>query len=280
MTKDGRTLVMWGGIAGAVAVLGIIWVSVRGSTLADSVARAQQLSNDQAKAQSPGVKLEQQIAAALKSTQDQDKALQQTAGALVPPLKAEYRVADLTSAANRVATDLKALRQRAERTRVALPSALPLEAGLDADEGVRQLQLAQLDLYRVSLDTIMDSGITRISAVAPGRAWADPSSTYAILTAELDLEGPYEAVQATLQGFLGAHAQGVGLRGATIVPGARPDSPMRVHLTTSLLTPNQTAWKLTPDKPVAAKALVKTTAPALAPAKTVTAGSKPSLGDN
>lgn len=280
MTKDGKTLAKWGGIAGAVALLGIIWVVVRGDTLAENVARAQQLANDQSKAQSPGVKLEQQIAAVLKATQEQEKALQQTEGILTPPLKAEYRVADLTSGANRVATDLKALRQRAERTRVALPSALPLEAGLDADEGVRQLQLAQLDLYRVSLDTIMDSGITRISAMAPGRAWADPSTTYAILTAELDLEGSYEAVQATLQGFLGAHAQGVGLRGATIVPGARPESPLRVHLTTSLLTPNQAVWKLTPDKATAPKAPLKATAPAALSTKGPTAGSKPSLGDN
>ena len=282
MTKDGRTLMLWGGIAGAVAVIGIAWVVIRGATLADELARAKQLAADQAKAQPSGARLDQQIAAVLRAKDDQDKALKQADSVLAPPLKAEYQVADLTSAANRVATDLKALRQRADRTRVALPATLPLEAGLDSDEAVRQLQLAQLDLYRVSLDTIMDAGITRISALTPGRAWADPSGTYGILTAEFDVEGQYEALQATLQGFLGAHAQGVGLRAVTITPGARADSPMRAHLTTSLITPNQPAWKLVPEKGVVAppKAAVKPAAAAGVPAKPVTVGTKPSLGDN
>ncbi len=275
MTKDGQTLALWGGVAGAVAVIGITWVMIRGGTLADNHARAKQLAGDQAKAQPIGTKLDQQIAAVLKAAQDQDKALKQATGVLVPALKPEYLAADLTSGANRVATDLKALRQRAERTRVALPGTLPLESGLDPDEAVRLVQLAQLDLYRISLDTIMDAGITRVSTVTAGRAWTDPSSTYALLTAEIDIEGPYEAVQATLQGFLGVHAQGVGLRGVTIIPGSRAESPMRVHLTTSLLTANQPTWKLAAEKPTGSiKAPLKT------PAKTPTAGSKPSLGDD
>jgi hypothetical protein len=284
MTSDTRTLAIWGGTAGAIAVLGLVWVVVRSGSLDDDRAAIRQLETDLAKAQPAGGKLDVQLAALQRQAQEQAKALTEASTALVPELKPEYQAADLTSAATRVTTDLKALRQRAERTRVTLPSALPLESGLDPDEAVRQIQLAQLELYRATLDTLMDAGVTRILTLTPGRAWSDPTASYAILTAEVDLEAPYEVLTATLQALQAAHNQGLGLRNLSLLPNpVKADAPLRCKLTVSLLTPNKPAWKLIPEKPLAG------VTPAAMPLKTGTkpavtntkpAGGKPSLGDD
>jgi len=293
MTNETRTIALWGGIAGAVAVLGLAWVSMRSSTLDEQRTRTTQLANDLATAQPTGVRLDQQVTAVQHSGQEQSKALDEASVILAPELKPEYRASDLTSAANRVATDLKSLRQRADRTGVKLPSSLPLESGLDADETVRQMQLAQLNLYRIAVDTIMEAGVQRITTLQPGRAWADATGAYAIFTAEIDIEAPYEVLQATLLGFLAVHKQGVGVRAINLVPTpGRPDAAQRSHLTVSLILPNQSAWKLVPEKsvlpikPVTATAAsaATITKPALltptTPAKPAAAGSKPSLGDD
>lgn len=283
MTSETRTIALWGGIAGAVAVLGLIWVGWRSGVLDEQRARTTQLATDLAVAQPAGIRLDQQLTAVQNSGQEQSKALDVASSALAPELKAEYRSSDLTSAANRVATDLKALRQRADRTGVKLPASLPLESGLDADETVRQVQLAQLGLYRITLDSLMESGVQRITALQPGRAWSDPSGAYAILTAEIDIEAPYEVIQSALQSLVSAHKQGVGVRGITLVPTpGRPEAPQRAHLSVSLMLPNQSAWKLIPEKSaVTTTKSTATPAASTAPAaKPATAGSKPSLGDD
>jgi len=293
MTSETRTIALWGGIAGAVAILGLIWVGWRSGVLDEQRARTTQLATDLATAQPAGIRLDQQLTAVQHSGQEQSKALDEASAALAPELKAEYRSSDLTSAANRVATDLKTLRQRADRTGVKLPASLPLESGLDADDTVRQMQLAQLDLYRIALDALMESGVQRITTLQPGRAWADPSGAYAILTAEIDIEAPYEVLQAALQSLILAHKQGVGVRGVTLVPTpGRPEAPQRSHLTVSLILPNQSAWKLIPEKSaLPVKPGATTTKPSVTPAATpaatpsstakpVSAGSKPSLGDD
>lgn len=289
MTSEQKTLAIWGGGAGAFAILGLIWVLVRGGTLADEHERVAQLQSEYAKAQPGGAKLESQIAALQKAAQEQGRALDEAAKTLVPELKPEYRAADLTSAASRVATDLKALRQRADRTRVSLPGSLPLEGGLDPDEINRQQQLAQLELYRATLDLLMDAGIAKISAVGPGKSWTDPSGTYAVFTADVDCEAPFPGMQAVLEGFLAAHRQGLGLRNLTLAPTSnRSDANVRARLTASLMVPAKAEWKLSPDRSLPAARLVKavavtsSTPAAAAPAvpKSTTASSKPSLGDD
>ena len=289
MTSEQKTLAIWGGGAGAFAILGLIWVLVRGGTLAEERARVAQLQSDYAKAQPGGAKLESQITALQKAAQEQSRALDEAAKTLVPELKPEYRSSDLTSAANRVATDLKALRQRADRTRVSLPGSLPLEGGLDPDELNREQQLAQLELYRATLDLLMDAGIVKISAVTPGRSWTDPSGTYAVFSAEVECEAPFAGMQAVLEGFLAAHRQGLGLRNLTLTPtSSRSDAHVRARLIASLLVPAKPEWKLSPDrslppaKPVKAVAAATGTPAVAAPAapKTTTATSKPSLGDD
>lgn len=285
MTKDIRTIALWGGVAAAAAVIGLIWVIVRAGTLEDQHARTAALATALATAQPSGVRLDQQLIVVQRSSQEQAKALDQASAVLAPELKVEYRASDLTSAANRVATDLKALRQRADRTGVKLPGSLPLEGGLDADDTVRQVQMAQLDLYRVALDTLMEAGVQRITSLQPGRAWADASGAFAILTTEIDIEAPYEVIQAALQGFLAAHKQGIGVRGVSLIPSpGHPEAAQRSHLTISLILPNQSAWKLLAEKPLvpskpagpAQKPTTTSAAPAIKPA---TAGTKPSLGD-
>ncbi len=285
MTNETRIIALWGGIAGAGAVIGLIWVTARSSTLEDQRTRTATLATAMATAQPSGVRLDQQLTVVQHSGQEQAKSLDQASAVLAPELKVEYRASDLTSAANRVATDLKALRQRADRSGVKLPSSLPLEGGLDADETVRQMQLAQLDLYRVSLDTLMEAGVQRITTLQPGRSWADASGAFAIFTTEIDIEAPYEVIQAALQGFLAAHKQGVGVRGVSLIPSpGHPEAAQRSHLTLSLILPNQSAWKLVPEKPLPSKAASPTLKPAAttgtAPTvKPVTASAKPSLGD-
>ena len=284
MTNETRTIALWGGIAVAVAIVGLVWISWRSGVLGDQQARTTQLATDLAAAQPAGVRLDQQLTAVQHSGQEQSKALDAASAVLAPELKAEYRSSDLTSAANRVATDLKALRQRAERTGVKLPASLPLEGGLDADETVRQMQLAQLELYRLSLDTLMDAGVQRISGLQPGRNWADPSGAFAIMTAEIDIEAPYETIQASLQSFVAAHKQGLGVRAVSLTPApGRPEAPQRSHLTVSLMLPNQSAWKLTPEKSATSPksaATTPTSAPKTPPTtKPTTVGTKPSLGD-
>ena len=284
MTNETRTIAMWGGIAGAVAIVGLAFISWRSGVLTDQRSRTTHLATDLAAAQPAGVRLDQQLTAVQHSGQEQSKALDAASAALAPELKAEYRSSDLTSAANRVATDLKALRQRADRTGVKLPASLPLESGLDADETVRQMQLAQLELYRLSLDILMESGVQRITSLQPGRNWADPSGAYAIMTAEIDIEAPYEVIQATLQNLVAAHKQGLGVRGVSLVPTpGRPEAPQRSRLAVSLILPNQSAWKLTPEKsanPLKPAASSSNPPPnSQTTVKPTTASSKPSLGD-
>lgn len=275
MTSDTRTLALWGGAGGAVALIGLVWVLIRGATLAGERVEVQRLTSEFALAQPAGVRLDSQIAAVQQAAQEQAKELEQAGRVLAPELKSEYRVSDLTSAANRVATDLKVLRQRAERSRVSLPASLPLESGLDPDETVRQVQLAQLSLYRSALDLVMDAGVTRVTTVALGRAWSDPSGAYAILTTDIDLDAPFEAVHALLGAIHAAQAQGLGVRGVTLTPNtAKPDSPVRVKLTVSLITTNRPEWKLASDKAAQAQP-----APRATPGKTPTAASRPGLGE-
>ena len=284
MTNQSRTLALWGGSAVAVAVIGLIWVSARAATLSDQQTRTTQLAASLAAAQPSGVRLDQQLTLAQHSGQEQSHALDEASTVLAPELNSDYRASDLTSAANRVATDLKTLRQRADRTGVKLPAGLPLESGLDADETVRQMQIAQLYLYRVALETLMEAGVQRISTLQPGRAWADTSGAFAIFTADIDLEAPYEVLQGALLGFTAAHKQGVGVRGVTLIPSpGHPDAPQRSRLTVSLIVPNQSAWKLVPEKPLlpnkAAGTKPAPTTVSSPPKKPVTSGSKPGLGD-
>jgi hypothetical protein len=284
MTSETRILALWGGIAGAAAVSGLIWVSARTATLDTQRTRTTQLTSELATSQRNGARLDQQVTMAQHSGQEQSHALDEASAVLVPELTSDYRASDLTSAANRVATDLRGLRQRADRTGVTLPAGLPLESGLDADETVRQMQIAQLFLYRVALETLMEAGVQRISTLQPGRSWADTSGAFAIFTAEIDLEAPYEVLQGALQGFTATHKHGVGVRGVNLIPNpGHPEAAQRSHFTVSLIVPNQSAWKLAPEKSLPAgkstvSKPVRTTVSA-SPTKPVTSGSKPGLGD-
>ncbi len=280
MTGETKTLAIWGGGAAAVAVLGLAWVLVRGSALAEDRARLQQLTDEQARAQPPGTRLDTLTSLVQAAAAEQAAALAEATKVLVPELKTQYRAADLVSAATQVAGDHKALRQRAERTAVQLPGTLPLDAGLDPNEAVRRVQLAQLFLYRTVLDELMDSGVAKVFTVALRQNWSDPTGAYAILTADLDFECPFDRAQTVLQRLLANHSQGIGIRGISLVPGTRADAPLRIKLTVSLLTANDPDWKLTPEKAATPLPAAKPTRSGAPPVPAKPGGGKPALGDD
>ena len=220
------------------------------------------------------------LEAAAKQQQDE---LAKAVAALAPPLKSEYMITDAVSAVARVRSDLVAVRTRAERSKVTLPSTLPFASGvLDPDDSIRSLQLAQLALVRLSLESIMDAGILQVNTVTAGRSWlspvaANPKDPLAAVSCDIELVAGIEPLATWLKGLTDNRTPGLSLRSLQIEPEALPAQPKSgskfkpedarrvVKATVVLLTPAQPTWKLSPE-PVVAPANAASAAAPAAPA--------------
>jgi hypothetical protein len=246
MTPDRATLYVWGGGALVVVIVGWAWLSFRSGELAAAQAKSDDLNRryialfhpDQAAASPPnGVAITDAVKAAQVAAHKQQDDAAAVENALVPDLLPQYRNSDPTSGANMVRMDHLAIIQRAQRQKMKLPATLPLDSGLDSDDTKRAIQLAQLYLYRAVIDQCLESGVTRVDAVTLGKAEADPSASYEIMTCEFELAARFENGQMLLQNLLLAHKLGIGVASLSIEP--THEDLQKIHLVASLIILNR-----------------------------------------
>jgi hypothetical protein len=266
MTPERMSLMIWGGGGLLVVVLGWVWLGMRGADLDQARAKANDLHQRYVTLYHPddpqqGAPVATAVAAAQLAMHNQQDDLARAENALVPDLLPQYRNLDLTSGATQVHIDHVAIRQRAQRQKMKLPSSLPLDNGLDPDEGKRAVQLAQLYLYRAVIDQCLESGVSRVDSVQLGHAESDPSGSYAVLTCDFELAATFEHGEMLLQNLLLAHKLGIGVL-AVAIDGGQGDL-QHLHLTASLITLNR-------DKLQAPAAPAQAAGPAPAGAATTT----------
>ncbi len=251
MTPERQQLAIWGGGAGALVLIAVILLMVRGGSLNQAQSRVRTAHAayeklyhpDTAKDGRPVAEVLHELAAAKDR---QDDALRRGENLLVPELPKSYQDADLVRGAAQVSADHNAVRKKAQAQNMKLPVALPFDGGLDRDESLRTRQLAYLYLYRAVLDHCITAGVTKVQTVAIGGGSADLSGAYALLTCDLDLELSYDATQRLLTALNQASAQGLGLRSIDLLHNR--DGKQKLKLTVGLLTPNRPGWQLKPEK--------------------------------
>lgn len=252
MTREQKLLALWcAGAAIALIVAGAVFAS-RGGDLAEARTKAASLHADYRRLYpDQGTTAEEARAALEQLGRRQKEALDDAERELVGTLPEEYQRSDVTEASSRMRADLGALKQRAERQKIALPGTLPFES-TGFDQAKVSLQLAQLYLYRQVLDLCMDAGVTRIGAVRPARSHRDASGVYAILTCEFAVEGNYESLSQLLVALRAKHGAGLGVRELKL--GQQAAQAMQCTLVASLLTANNPQWQLGPEDAPAPKA--------------------------
>jgi hypothetical protein len=242
MTPDQKRLAIWAGAGAAIIAAGWIALMVRDG--ANIGGEADKLHATYLKLYHP----EKPGGFAIGQAQDELRSIskgqaEETASAeaaLAPALPAAYLVETLGEAAAQVTADHAALRQRSARTRIQLPSVLPFEGGLDADQKGRSRQLASLALIRLSVQACMDAGVTRIASITPGQATLSPSGEFAVFSCDLDVEADWGANARLIASLAQADGRGLGMRQLELVN--QPDRTQRLRLSTTLTTLNREDW--------------------------------------
>jgi uncharacterized protein YqkB len=248
MTPDQRILASWGaGLAGAVIVGWILLDLIRGPVLTEQTTLAENLGkNYQELYPAEGMAIEEATATWKRLRDHQKAALENAETSMVPALPKDYQDEDLSSGGARVNTDLKYLKQKAQRQNVQLPATLPFEEGLNENPKQRLMQLAQLYLYRHLIDTCMEAGVTKINSVKVASGPCDPQRKYALMLCTIELDVTWERTSQLLADLNQAQTRnGFGLRGLTIEH--LPSGGEKVNVVVSLITANNPAWNLNPD---------------------------------
>jgi hypothetical protein len=253
MTPDQKQLALWGGGTLALIVVGSAWLAARGGELDLRRAKAGQLAKDYAtlyhpetpKDGVPAADAERDLARAKDlQTEQLDKA----EAALVVDLPGSYKTGDLVSAGHQVYADHQTIRQTAQMKRVALPASLPYDAPLDQDDAKRAVQLGNLYLYRAVLDQCIKAGVARVNSVAPGKAEADPTGSYASFSCAFDVEGTYESAQMLMQALIESQRAGIGL--GAVALDAPSEGRQHVAFTATMITPMRAGLAIdAPRKP-------------------------------
>lgn len=249
MSPDQRSFWRWTASGAALVAVGwgiAIW---RGSERDSLAAEADRLHGRYVELYHPdkpgGLAVEDAQNELRKATTDQAEELKTAEAALAPPLPDAYTRTDLADANSQVQADLESLRQLSTRTRVAIPSTLPFQTGLDADAKGRSRQLAQLLLLRMAVQSALHAGVAKVTAVTPGEAFSSPGKEYAVFTCSLELEATWPATARLLGAFSGADGRGLGLRGLEIeAPSGLAEQPQKVRLIATLTAPNRESWGL------------------------------------
>lgn len=264
MTRDQQQLAIWCGGGVALLIIAGLVFGMRAGTLGESRAKADGLYEDYRKLYpDQGTPADEALKAAQLLRDHQGQARKEAESRLVATLPADYQRSGVNDAAAKLGSDVTALKQRAERQKITLPTALPYESGLDQDPAKSSLQLANLYLYKQVLDTCMDAGVTKVVSVKDGKSHRDASGLYAVVTCEIAVEGSYEALAALLDSLRAKHEAGIGVRELRLSQGQQACS---AAITTSLLTINNPAWQLAAEAGSPAKRPAATaTAPAEQP---------------
>jgi len=245
MTRDQQQLAIWcGGAAALLIVAGVVF-SMRATTLDESRAKADALYTDyRSLYPDQGTPADEAMKLVQLQKDHQAQARKDAESRLVATLPLEYQRSGVTDAAAKLSSDVTSLKQRAERQKIVLPSALPYEIGLDQEPGKSSQQLATLFLYKQVLDTCMDSGVTKVTSVKEGKGYRDDSGLYAVLTCDIAVEGTYEALSTLLDNLRTKHDVGIGIRDLHFAQGTQQCT---IAMTTSLITVNNPAWQLAPQ---------------------------------
>ena len=248
MTPDQRVLSSWGaGIAGAVIFGWILLDFIRGPVLTEQATLAENLGKSyQELYPAEGMAIEEATTTWKRLRDHQNAALVSAETSMVPALPKDYLDEDLSSGGARVNTDLKYLKQKAQRQQVRLPTTLPFEVGLHENPKQRLMQLAQLYLYRSLIDTCMDAGVTKINSVKVDSGPCDPQRKYALMLCTIEIDVTWDRTSQLLADLNQTQTRnGFGLRGLTI--DHLPSGSEKVNLVVSLITANNPAWNLNPD---------------------------------
>ncbi len=236
LTPEQRSVALWGGIAGAAALLAVGWIVVRGGEHSTLQAKA-----DKAHAEyqrfypaAGGEPAADAIARLTTLAAVQTAALVEAERTLVAELPPDYRLDDLNQATNQARADLERLRQAAVSRRTALPP-LPFQgAALAQDQGQRRMQLAQLWLIRRTVEILLETGVARISQLALAGGGLDPDGVYGVLFLTVVCDAPQPVALDLLQRLRAEHGRGIGLREIALLP-TRDQVAMTMKL--SLLLP-------------------------------------------
>lgn len=242
MTKDQQILLIW--CAGALVVLVVAGVLLSGGagSLETVRSEADQLHGTYTELYpDEGRPSQEALTAARRIGEHQADERKRAESTLVAALPDDYRRTDVNQAGSRLSADLAALKQRAQRQKIALPASLPFEGGFDPDETKRSLQLAQLHLYRSVADLVMDSGITRILTIKEGTPYRDASGTFAVIPCEFTVEGSYDAIVSLLDGMRARHESGFGIRDLKLTQAAQN---VGATFLATVIVVNEPAWQL------------------------------------
>lgn len=266
MTRDQQQLAIWCGAAVvALAVCGWI-LSSRSVGLEESRAKADALYTDYRKLYpDQGTPADEALREVTRLRDHQAQARKDAETGLVAVLPADYQRSGVNDASSKLGSDVTALKQRAERQRIALPAKLPYEAGLETDPARASLQLANLYLYRQVLDACMDVGVAKINDVKEGKGYRDMSGLYAVITCDVTIEGSYDALTGLLDHLRSKHASGIGVRELRLTHGQQICT---ATVGASLLTVNNPAWQLPAIAPTVPRKGSATNVPTATPTET------------
>jgi hypothetical protein len=165
----------------------------------------------------------------------------------------EYQDADALNGVALMGRVAAAVTQAAASRKPVVPIPRAFDGVLPKEEGPRLLHLAKAQILRMAMEAALDAGITRIHAAALGSAESDPSGVLAVLSPDLDVEGPSSAVLALIHQFERGEngTPSLGVRQVTVEPvgasekGAR--SSLRLRCGLSALVVQDPRWGLVPS---------------------------------
>ena len=265
MTRDQQQLAIWCGAAAVLLIVAGVVFSTRGTGLEESRTKADALYGDYRKLYpDQGIPADEAMKLVQLQKDHQAQARKDAESRLVATLPIEYQRSGVNDAAAKLGSDITALKQRAERQKIVLPSALPYESGLDQEPAKSSQQLATLFLYKQVLDTCMDSGVTKVKSVKEGKSHRDASGLYAVLTCDIAVEGTYEALSALLDNLRTKHDAGIGIHDVHFTQGSQQCT---IDMTTSLIIVSNPAWQLAPEGGAPRRPTTGAAAPAAEPVK-------------
>lgn len=173
----------------------------------------------------------------------------------MPGLPPVYRTSNYTKASAQATADLAAVRKLAERTGVSLPSSLPNADALDTDPVKFSQQLAELYLFRQSLEMLIRdaaSGKLNVTGLAINNksGFTDQSGAIAVYLLDITAQIDFRSLERTLRNFNNnPHGIAVRMFDAEVPDRKRinNDVPyMVVNMTLSLAVPNDERWAFKP----------------------------------
>jgi hypothetical protein len=242
MTPAGRSLLIWGGSTGLIAVVGLALLSWRGGIAGELQAQADKLYGRYQTLYHPkdsaGTDLKQAETELKKAMDAQSEQLEQAEAALVPPLPVNYTSTDLDDDESVVHIDHQLITNNAMSAGVVLRSKLPLER-LDSDPRVRASQMAGLYLYRTVLLQCIGAkvlNINRIQLMAQKNGF-DPTHTYQTFACEFEFDATFEAGQHVLDGLNDSAQKGIWVSNLRIAQVPGTDDRQSLRFTATLVTP-------------------------------------------